>query len=211
MKLLKKCLYFCALIGLASPVLSIELKGIGLSAGVGANFANAAGVNIRYSFDQIELMSAFGVEDHYSIGLRYNLFKHAQFWQPRIALNYGTNGDLDALYKVNDGYYVYDSYGEGGNAERVWISNERYKRRYNGLSLTVGTRLAFGRRRQQGLAIDIGYRLTDGGYGDDRRRYLRNNSIGNHGEGGLMGLGYIFGVFGGGYNLQFSVGWEMKF
>lgn len=211
MTLLKKFLYFCAFIGFSSPAMSINLKGIGLSAGVGANFANAAGINVRYSFDQIELMTAFGGNDHYSIGLRYNLFRRAEFWQPRIALNYGTNGDLDALYKLKDGHYEYEFNGEGGYSEGTWVSNDGYRRSYNGLSLTIGTRLAFGRRRQQGLAIDIGYRLTDGGYSADRRRYLRNNSTGNHGEGGMMGFGYLFGVFGGGYNLQFSLGWEMKF
>lgn len=208
MTLLRTCLYFCALIGFASPVMSIDLKGVGLSAGVGANFANTAGVNISYSFDQIELMTAFGRDDHYSIGLRYNLFRNAEFWQPRIALNYGTNGDL-SMYDMEDGYLEYEHSGEGGYSERVWVSNNGYRRSYNGLSLTIGTRLAFDRRRQQGLAIDIGYRLTDGGYRADRRRYLRNNSTGANEE--LELEMYLSEPFFGAYNLQFSLGWEMKF
>lgn len=211
MTLLKKCLYFCALIGFASPALSIELKRLGLSTGMGANFANTVGVNIRYSFDQIELITAFGRDDHYSIGLRYNLFKNAGFWQPRVALNYGTNGDLDTLYNVKDGHYEYEFNGEGGYSERVWVSNGRYKKSYNGLSLIIGTRLALGRGRQHGLAIDIGYRLTDGGCRADQRRYRRNNDVDARVDLGDIGLDSRFGVFGGGYTFQFSIGWEMKF
>lgn len=195
---MKNCIYIvfisiCLHISNFAHAESLENLGVGIGSGIYYGHAFPVGVHARYTIKETEIIGAIGQKEHWGLGVRYSLFGDTNFFQPRMGLLYGTNGDLRP--RMRD-----DLLREAGFPET-----------YNGLTLVLGSRLSFGEKHMFAFAMDLGYRVTDGGFSDDEARARSvspHESLGQHGEELLYNL---MGPLAGSYDWQVSLGFEFDF
>ena len=165
----------------------------GLGAGLGANYAFNPGINISYRANKIEFIGALGLQDHYTLGVIYNFRDQNPRWQPRLGVNYGTNGDLRVYYNNSD------------------VEELGYPDTYQGISFLIGNRIGFGHKRHHGLEIDLSFRVTDGGFSDDQKKFDVEEERQSASGSGAPNFSWIGNVFGGYTNVQLSIGWKMYY
>jgi len=191
---MKKRLLLLALLFI-SPILSAENQyKWGFGAGIGANYAFNPGINFSYRPNKFEFIGALGIQKHYTLGLIYNFRNQTPRWQPRLGINYGTNGDLRAHHNNSD------------------VKHLGYPDTYQGTSFLLGNRIGFGHKRHHGLEIDLSIRVSDGGFDRDKKRFSKEEDRKKTGSDVLLPPTRILAdIFGGYSNVQLSIGWKMYY